>query len=80
MNKSKSKEMKDLLSEKGRKYNCQECGKQMANKSSIYTHIKAAHQGVKYPCGQCEYQATTKGNLERHKKSIHEGIESSCGL
>ena len=47
MNKSKSKEMKELLSEKGRKYNCQECGKQMANMSSFYTHIRAAHQGVK---------------------------------
>ena len=75
MNKSKSKEMKGLLSEKGRKYNCQECGKQMANKSSIYTHIRAVHQGVKYPYGQCEYQATQKGHLDQHRRSVHEGVK-----
>ena len=67
MNKSKSKEIKELLSEKGRIYNCKECGKQMADKSSIYTHIRAAHEGVKYSCRQCLYQATTKGNLDRHE-------------
>ena len=79
MNKSKSKEMKELLSEKGRRYNCKECGKQMANKRSFYTHNRAAHQGVKYPCRQCLYQATTKGYLDQHRKSVHEGMKYPCG-
>ena len=78
MKKSKSKEMKELLSEKGRKYNCQECGKQMANKRSIYTHIRAVHQGVKYHCRQCLYQAKTKGSLDQHRKSVHEGLKYPC--
>ena len=49
----------------------------MANKSSIYTHIRAAHEGVKYPCEECEYQATQKGDLDRHRKSVHEGIKQA---
>ena len=67
MNHTKSKELKKCLAEKGRKYNCNECGKQMAHKSSLYKHLKAAHEGVKYPCQQCLYQATTKGVLYKHK-------------
>ena len=60
MTETKSKEMKELLSEKGRKYNCKECGKQMANMGSLYTHIRAVHEGVKYPCQECLYQANSK--------------------
>ena len=57
MNKTKSKETKEVLSEKGRKYNCEECGKQMANMGNLKTHIRAAHEGVKCPCQQCLHQA-----------------------
>jgi len=55
MNETKSKESKQLLSEKEKGYVCKECGKQMANQGSLYTHTKAAHEGVKYPFQQCEY-------------------------
>ena len=61
MNQTESKEIKQCLSEKGRRYNCNECGKQMANKSSLFTHVRAVHEGKKYPCMQCLYQATSKG-------------------
>ena len=43
MNKTKSKTAKELLSKKGRKYDCKECGKQMSN---INAHIRAAHEGI----------------------------------
>ena len=52
MNKSKSKETKELLSEKGRKYNCKECGKQMSNMGNLNAHIRAPHEGINYPCVQ----------------------------
>ena len=80
MNMTKSKERKELLSEKERGYDCKECGKQMANKDSLETHIRAVHEQVKYPCGQCEYQSTTKGSLERHRRSVHEELKYPCGL
>ena len=78
MNKTKSKDRKQLLSEKGRRYKCKECGKQMTNKSSLNTHTRAAHEGVKYPCQQCLYQATTKGSLDRHRRSVHDGMKYLC--
>ena len=52
MNKTKSKETKELLSEKVRKYNCEECGKQMSKMSNLNAHIRAVHDGIKYPCQQ----------------------------
>ena len=47
MNKTPSKATKELLSEKGRKYNCKECGKQMSKMGNLNAHIRAAHEGVK---------------------------------
>ena len=52
-----SKEIKLIklnLSEKRRtKLNCKDCGKQMANKGSLYTHIRAVHEGIRNVCQQC---------------------------
>ena len=78
MNPKSKKKSKKFLSEKGRKYNCNECGKQMAKKSSLYTHLKAAHERLKYSCQQCKHQVMSKGNLEKHKKSVHEGTKYPC--
>ena len=65
MNRTNSKEIKQHLSEKGRKkLDCKVCGKLMANKGSLYTHIRATHEEVKYSCQQCLYQATRKGLLK----------------
>ena len=72
MKETDSKESKQLLSENGGRYNCKECGKQIANKGRFYIHIKAAHDGVKYPCQQCEHQAMSKSNLKKHRKSVQE--------
>ena len=47
MDKTKSKEMKELFSDIGRNYNCKECGKQMANMGNLNAHIRATHDGVK---------------------------------
>ena len=79
MNKTKSKETKELLPEKERKYNCKECGKQRANMGKLNAHIRATHEGVKYPCQQCLYRATTKGDLDKHRMSVHEGMKYPCG-
>ena len=49
--------------EKGARYRCEECGKQMINQSSLNAHIRSVHKGIKYPCGQCQHEATSKGNL-----------------
>ena len=72
MKKTKSKAAKELLSEKGRKYDCKKCGKQKSNMGNLNVHIRAAHEGVNYPCQQCLYQATTKGSLNKHRRSVHE--------
>ena len=79
MSKTKSTETKELLSEKGRKSTCKECGKQMSKMGNLNAHIRAVHEGVKYPCQQCLYQATTKGHLDQHRRSVHEGMKYPCG-
>ena len=66
--------------EKGKRYNCEECGRKMMNRSSLNTHIRSIHEGIKYPCGQCQYQATSKGNLAEHINVVHQGIKYPCGL
>ena len=63
------------MSEKGGKYNCKACGKQMSNMGKLNAHIRAAHEGIKYSCQQCLYQATTKGHLDQHRRSVHEGMK-----
>ena len=78
MKKTKSKAAKELLSEKGRKYDCKGNGKQMSKLGNLNVHIRAAHEGVKYPCQQCLYQATTKGSLDRHRRSDHDGMKYLC--
>ena len=64
--------------EKGIKFICKECGKQMTKQNNLNAHIRAIHQGIKYPCGQCQHQATSKGNLERHERAVHEGKKYPC--
>ena len=80
MNKTKSKAAKELLSEKERKYDCKECGKQLSNMGNLNAHIRAAHERVKYPCQQCLYKTTTKGSLEKHRRSVHEGKQAQESL
>ena len=59
--------LKASSTEKGSRYYCKECGKQMMNKSNLNTHVRSVHDGIKYPCGQCQYEATSKGSLAQHK-------------
>ena len=49
--------------QKGKRYNCKECGKQMTKQSILNVHIRAIHKGIKYPCGQCLYEASSKGDI-----------------
>ena len=70
MNKTKSKAAKERLSEKGRRYDCSECGKQIAKMSNLTAHIRVVHEGVQYSCQQCLYQATQKCHLEKHRGSV----------
>ena len=79
MNETKSKKTKEVLSEKGGKYNCKACGKQMSNMGKLNAHIRAAHEGIKYSCQQCLYQATTKGHLDQHRRSVHAGMQYPSG-
>ena len=55
--------LKANSTEKGKRYNCKECGRKMMNRSSLNTHIRSIHEGIKYPCGQCQHEATSKGAL-----------------
>ena len=64
--------VKASSSEKGNKYSCKECGKQMIKLSNLKYHIRSIHEGIKYPCGQCQHEATSKGNLTQHRRTIHE--------
>ena len=67
------------LTEKGIRYDCKECGKQMANQSSLNAHRRAVHEEIKYPCRQYQYKATSKESLAQHRRAVHEGIKYSCG-
>ena len=66
--------LKASSTEKGTRFKCKECGKQMINQSILNGHIRSIHEGIKYPCGQCQYEATSKGHLARHRRAVHERI------
>ena len=66
--------LKASSTEKGTRYKCEECGKQMINQSILNGHIRSIHEGIKYPCGQCQHEATSKGHLARHRRNVHERI------
>ena len=71
--------LKASSTEKGTRFKCEECGKQMINQSNLNGHIRSFQEGIKYPCGQCQYEATSKGHLALRRRAVHEGIKYPCG-
>ena len=59
-------------------FDCDQCGYQATQKSSLKIHIQSIHEGVKYPCNEYDYQSTRPGNLKNHIQAKHEGIKYAC--
>jgi len=55
--------VKSSSGEKGTRYHCKECGKQMINQGNFNAHIRAMLEGKKYSCRQCQHEATSKNGL-----------------
>ena len=62
---------RNIESEEGVKYVCDQCKYQATAPGNLKRHIESKHEGVKYSCEQCDYQATIKENLIRHTNSQH---------
>lgn len=51
--------------------NCYECGKQFSHTSSMYCHLRTAHNVSKHLCSICNMQINQKDNYPRHHKNHH---------
>ena len=55
------------------KWRCPECGKQLSNRSSLFTHRQTMHLGeVKFFCSKCEYRTKRNCHLTEHVQKMHE--------
>ncbi|TRY63645.1 hypothetical protein TCAL_12057 [Tigriopus californicus] len=54
-------------------YQCDQCGKQFAQRNSVARHVKVAHQGIRpsYPCKDCGEIFKHTVALYNHKKEKH---------
>lgn len=54
-------------------YQCDQCGKQFAQRNSVARHVRVAHQGIRpsYPCKDCGEVFKHTVALYNHKKEKH---------
>ena len=53
------------------KYSCKICDKNLASKSSLYSHVKSIHEGIRPICNICGKNYSRNSELKIHIKSIH---------
>merc|ERR1712000_581819 len=63
--------MSQSSSSSSRKFTCDKCNKNFANKRNLQTHINSIHLKVKFSCEFCDYQSTEKGHLKTHINTVH---------
>ena len=61
--------------DKKKKYQCEKCNKEFAQKSCLKIHFEAVHLHKKYKCNLCEKEYTQKADLKIHYSTFHEGVK-----
>ena len=75
---SLKKHKKDVHNEV-KKFNCEQCGKFVANAKVLKDHIQTVHEGRKdHKCQYCNKDFGLKKNLDIHVQAIHEGAQHIC--
>ena len=69
-----------LLHTSGQIHNCDQCGFQTQNFTSLRRHVMAKHENIKHECHECNNVYTYAGDLKRHILSVHEGKRYQCDL
>ena len=63
--------MSEIPKSSSRKFTCDICNKDFANKPNLQRHVNSVHVKVKINCEFCNYRSTTKSNLKKHINTVH---------